>query len=94
MDICEEEELQEEQSEWEAFAVGAEEWSAEALARRMEVETSPISAVEACPVAVEACPPRSLLDQAKGVCCGAGFPPPQVTLCASVWQDQWAALRR
>ena len=39
MDIGEAEEMQEEVPEWEAFAVGAEEWTAEALARRMEVES-------------------------------------------------------
>ena len=42
MDICEEEEEEEEtRSEWSAFAVGAEGWSSEALARRMEVEEAP-----------------------------------------------------
>ena len=41
MDIGEAEEERRSRSEWEAFAVGAEEWSAEALARRMEVEESP-----------------------------------------------------
>ena len=41
MDICEAEEEQEMRSEWEAYAVGEEEWSAEALARRMEVEEEP-----------------------------------------------------
>ena len=41
MDICGEEEEEETRSEWSAFAVGAEGWSSEALARRMEVEEAP-----------------------------------------------------
>ena len=41
MDICEEEEEEETRSEWSAFAVCAEGWSTEALARRMEVEEAP-----------------------------------------------------
>ena len=52
MDTCEEEEEEETRSEWSAFAVGPEEWSSEALARRMDVEEASGSGGGGLPSAV------------------------------------------